>query len=924
MKTSSVKTEVWRLILLPAISISLLLSATLTFLFVSKLDDFVEKRGWLLAEKTANLAHISLSANNPAILEALIQATLEEPLVRAIHVHDTTHQLDYHVGPKFFAVTTDTIVANGHVHEKQTQGSIRYHHPIVNSEGQQALGWLEIELLLSPYWITIYQVLLIVVLATMACLLLAGYLAVKLNANIATPLHLIRTAVEKISAGQLNARVNGYFAYEFECLAAAVNDMAKAQEQAQGDMQLHIEQSMHDVRETMETIEVQNIELDMARKEALAASQIKSEFLANTSHEIRTPLNGIIGFSNLALKTKLDEKQRGYVQTIHDSAHNLLTIINDILDFSKIESGKLELDYAPLPLRQVVESTVETLSFDASEKNLQITTIIDNNIPPQLMGDPLRFSQILSNLLGNAIKFSERGTITIEFQLTHFEENQITIKGIVRDQGIGLSQEQQNQLFSAFAQADASTSREYGGTGLGLAICKGLVDRMQGEIGVESEAEPGATFWFTATLGVDPHYIAPEYNALKNHRVLVCAQSNAAFGQLQSLMQSWQGESLWVNSVHDIIPILRSEQAQGRKYSLMLWDISPDERRLPPALIANMAEQLNVEFFCKVIVCCTPAHRNFFHQHPENQVISFIVKPIQSQPLLDAISQALDLHLTDEAPIEIKEQEKLDVLLVDDNEANLQLTTEFLHDLGVNVTQAVSGMQALDLFDRANFDIIFMDIQMPGMDGIEATKRIREKEQRSGRRTPIVALTAHTVTEQKTDLLIGGMDDCIRKPVTDKQLDHMLSRWTGMSSQLRRVLEAPGSSDCEASDPNSPVNLPQCLSLANHKVTLAKDMLTMLLDSLSEEKKAINEAYQEQHWASLQELIHKLYGSCCYTGVPHLRSLSGLLDKVLQAGQIENLEAEINALNNAIEQILQWREEQNLDQIFEQLTNDKS
>lgn len=918
MKTSSVRTEVWRLILLPAISIILLLSATLTFLFVNKLDSFFEQRGQLLAEKTAYLAHIALSDNNPALLRELIQATLEEPLVRAVHVKDSVHQADYHAGPKFFDARTSLTSFNESGHKVKTKNSTRYHYPIVNHQGESELGWLEIELLMSPYWISVYQMLLIVILAAMACLLLAGYLAVKLNANIATPIHLIRNVVDKLSSGQLDARVKGQFVYEFESLAQAINDMARTQEEAQRDMQLHIEQSMHDLRETMETIEVQNIELDMARKEALAASQIKSEFLANTSHEIRTPLNGIIGFSNLALKTSLDEKQRGYIQTIHDSAHSLLSIINDILDFSKIESGKLTLDYSPLLLRQVVESAIETLTPDATEKNLQIVSIIDNNIPPQLMGDPLRFTQVLSNLLSNAIKFSERGTITVEFQLVKFQENQVTIKGIISDEGIGLSQEQQSQLFSAFAQADTSTSREYGGTGLGLAICKGLVKRMQGEIGVESQVNQGATFWFTATLGVDPHHVPLDHARLQGQQILICSESNCSFRQLQSLVDSWQGTPVWIDSIHNIFSVLRTEKNKEKHYQLLILDISPEERKIPQVLLANLAEQLELEFSCKMIVCCTRSHKNFFYQHQDNQAIPFVLKPIQSQALFDAICEQLDLNLPLVQPQqEVAEHSSLHVLLVDDNEANLQLTNEFLHDLGVSVKQAVSGPQALELFDREDFDIIFMDIQMPGMDGIETTRRIREKEQLSGGRTPIIALTAHTVTEQKTDLLIAGMDDCIRKPVTEEQLDHMLSRWTTGTEQSRITPQISGSTyEAEAQDPDSPVNLAQCVSLANHKTDLARDMLTMLINGLDEEKTAINTAYQNKDFDTLQELIHKLYGSCCYTGVPHLRSLSGLLDKILKSRQTDQLDTEIDALNRSIDQILEWSQQQNLHNLF--------
>ena len=924
MKTSSVKTEVWRLILLPAISITLLLSATLTFLYITKLDSFVDQRGRTLAEKTAHLAHIAMRSDSPELLQQLIKSTLEEPLVRAVHVFDEINNENHHTGPRFQPTLADAGPVNGAARVARTEHSTRFAYPIVNGQGEKPLGWLEIELVLSPYWVTVYQMLLIVVLATTACLLLAGYLAVKLHANITDPLHLIGTVIDQLSKGQLESRVKGQFAYEFEKLAEAVNTMADSQEQAQHDMQLHIDQSMEDLRETLETIEVQNIELDMARKEALAASQIKSEFLANTSHEIRTPLNGIIGFTNLALKTPLEDKQRGYLQTIHDSAQNLLTIINDILDFSKIESGKLVLDYVPLPLRQVVESAVDTLAFEALEKNLQIVTVIDNSIPPQLMGDPLRFTQIISNLLGNAIKFSQRGTISIDITLEHFEENQITIKVAVTDEGIGLTQEQQAQLFSAFAQADASISREYGGTGLGLAICKGLVDRMHGSVGVRSEPEKGATFWFTAKLGVDPNYAAPEQNCLRGKRVLICSDSELGYRQLESLADCWQALTLWINSIHDIFPTLRKEQAAGFPYHLMILDVSPDERKLPPALLGNLAEQLELEFSCKVIVCCMPAHRQMFEQHTNSRTIAFVQKPITYEHLLDAISDSLGVDLsTGEQPEPLASSiPERHVLLVDDNEANLQLTTEFLRDLNVEVTQAHSGDEAIALFQQNRFDIVFMDIQMPGMDGMETTGHLRQLEIEEGKRTPIVALTAHSMTEHKTDLLIAGMDDCIRKPVTEEQLAHMLDRWTKRKDTPQDAIvyapQAPAeptpSQRVHAS--SGPVNISQCLALANQKVDRARDMLVMLIDSLPAEQKRINGLAADQNWSELREPIHKLYGSSCYCGVPYLRALAGLLDKALQADQTESVVPILESLNRAIDELFAWAERADIDQAF--------
>lgn len=917
MKPSSIKSELWRLILLPALGITVLLSATLTLLYIVKLNDFVEQRGRLLTEKTAHLAHVALANGQPQLLANLLQTTLEEPTVRALHLYDKTADKHIHRGPHFSSKPQPPASTTVTGTKMYTDNGLRFRAAVVDTNQQNHLGWLEVELVLSSYWITVYQILLIVLLATTACLILAGYLAVRLHGNIISPLGHIRQVIDRLNEGQLDARASDNFVKEFRHLAKAVNAMAGTQEQARQDMQVYIDQSMEDLRETLETIEIQNIELDIAHKEALTASRIKSEFLANTSHEIRTPLNGIIGFTNLALKTELDANQRNYLQTIHDSSQSLLTTINDILDFSKIESGKLTLDHVSMGLREVAESTVESLSFEALEKNLQVVIIIDNNIPPQLMGDPLRFGQILYNVLSNAIKFSQRGTISIEFTLQHFAENQVTLKTAVTDEGVGLSKIQQTQLFSAFSQGDTTSRRENGGTGLGLAICKGLAKRMQGEVGAESAADGGASFWFTATLGVDLHYTAPESGHLKDKRLLIYSTNDKCYRQLESLAQGWQAQTIRIDSIYDIFPHLRAAPESTQACHLMVIDVAPDERKLAPSLLGNLAEQLSVEFSCPLIVCCSNAHLEVFSQH-ETSAIEFVAKPITYDSFLQALHHSLKIETgtpQDTSTIESGPQAR--VLLVDDNNANLQLTTELLRDLSVEVTQANSGEQALNELANNTYDLIFMDIQMPGMDGIETTRFIRQRESQQQRRTPVVALTAHTLSEHKTELLIAGLDDCIRKPVSDAQLTQMLKRWTGVQSA---PLPAPPGSYSPAhhspTSSHSPVNIEQCISLANHKKELAYDMLSMLLTSLEEEQNALNAAHQAGDLTQLQERVHKLYGSSCYTGVPHLRSIAGLLDKMLTAGHTNDIDHTIHCLNNTIEQLLSWREQQDIAALF--------
>ncbi|WP_347332163.1 response regulator [Marinimicrobium locisalis] len=930
MRLTDLKAQIWRLVLFPALGVTLVLAATLTYLYLNQLNKFVSQRGAALSEKLAQLSHETLTRDEPRLLRSIIGASLEEPYIRAVELHLRESNTVMNSGPRMLPLSNPEPVDLTEPQQRETSKSIRFAHPIPpETEGGSSPGWIEVELLAAPFLVLRYQTVLITLILTLVCLALCTWFATRLYRRLTTPLEQIRTTIEGMARGQMDRRLPELESKELNELACAVNDTAESLEQAHRDMQVYIDQSTEDLRETLETIEIQNIELNMARKEALEASRIKSEFLANTSHEIRTPLNGILGFTNLALKTKLDEQQREYLQTIRDSSQNLLTVINDILDFSKIESGKLTLEYVPLPLRRVVEEAAHILGPDAHEKNLQLITLIDNNLPLHLLGDPLRFKQVLTNLVSNAIKFSQQGNIVVHAALINRQETQITVKISVSDNGIGLSAEQKERLFSAFNQADTSSSREYGGTGLGLVICKGLVERMGGEIGVESQPEQGARFWFTARLGIDKSQPeSPAERFLLGERVLICGENQPSCHQLQELLHQWQADTETISKIHDIFPQLRKAQQRDQRFRLLLLDISPSEQTLQPALLENLTQQVRSEFDCALVACCTPAHQRLFRQGVDNCSTTFVNKPITYDTLLETLASQMDIPLARAAQAQAasraaEEPPAARILVVDDNPANLQLASELLRGLNTDVIQANNGQEALSLCREQDFDLIFMDIQMPGMDGIETTKRLRSEH--PDRRTPIIALTAHTMTEQKAELLIAGMDDCVSKPVSEAQLAHIVNRWVHLSG--RKAVEGNFSSasptqprmpaiELEDAEQPGPVDIPLSLKLANNKPALARDMLEMLLSNLGVERDEINEAFEQKDYQRLEELVHRLYGSCCYCGVPRLKRISGLLDKILQARQYDQVASPITALNNEVDEVLKWGYARDISALF--------
>lgn len=921
-----IKSYVWRLIFIPSFIVIVLISTSLVLLGISQIEKYSDMRGTILAKKTAHILHEPLRQHNMELAQEILSASVEEPFVRAAHFYLADENINFHSGPEFVDSTDPGTPDLIHPLRRNTLNTIRFAHPLVNRHNEDPLGWVEIEFTSSPFLVVRYEAIILTIALTLLCLIIGAYFALSLYQKIINPLDHIKGVVLQLARGKLGERVQEQPTEEFLGLADAINTMAQSMEASQQDLQAHIDNAIEDLRETLETIEIQNVELDMARKEALEASRVKSEFLANTSHEIRTPLNGILGFINLALKTDLTEQQRDYLETIRDSAQNLLTVINGILDFSKIESGKLTLDYAPLPIRKTIDEVLHMLAPDAHEKNLQLITYIEPSIPKNLLGDALRFKQVLSNLVTNAIKYSETGNIIVDISIDQRQETQITLKVAITDQGIGLSPEEQAQLFSAFNQADGSSSREHDGTGLGLAICKGLVERMHGEIGVISELDQGSTFWFTARLGIDKRQ--PSSNQIINlseYNILLCGENSASLKQLDNLLHEWQANTHSITAVHDCFPILRNARTNDTPFDLLILDIAPNERKIPPALLNNLAEQLQSEFGCTLIACCTPAHQRLFKAHTQDGDILFINKPIAYDALLQILGRQLDIHIK-----EVREQEhdealrpSAKVLLVDDNPANLQLASELLRGLNTEVITANNGKQAIDICTEDEFDLIFMDIQMPGMDGIEATKHIRAMETER-RRTPIIALTAHTITEQKFELLIAGMDDCLSKPVNETQLAHIINRWASLTGKKNVVVQteeqAPPPANPQLADslPKElgAVDIQLCLKLANNKPALARDMLAMLLANLDAEKMQIQQTLAAGNYRQLGELIHRLYGSCCYCGVPKLKHISGLLDKLFQAHQHEQARDAIPALNHALDEIIEWQQDKNIDALF--------
>ncbi|EAZ7438343.1 two-component sensor histidine kinase BarA, partial [Salmonella enterica] len=576
---------------------------------------------------------------------------------------------------------------------------------------------------------------------------------------------------------------------------------------------------------------------------------------------------------------------------IERSANNLLAIINDVLDFSKLEAGKLILESIPFPLRNTLDEVVTLLAHSSHDKGLELTLNIKNDVPDNVIGDPLRLQQVITNLVGNAIKFTESGNIDILVEKRALSNTKVQIEVQIRDTGIGIPERDQSRLFQAFRQADASISRRHGGTGLGLVITQKLVNEMGGDISFHSQPNRGSTFWFHIHLDLNPNVIidGPSTACLAGKR-LAYIEPNATAAQCTLDLLSDTPVEVVYSPTFSALPLAH--------YDIMILSVPVTFREPLTMQHERLAKAASMTDF---LLLALPCHAQINAEKlKQGGAAACLLKPLTSTRLLPALTEYCQLNHHPEPLLMDTSKITMTVMAVDDNPANLKLIGALLEDKVQHVELCDSGHQAVDRAKQMQFDLILMDIQMPDMDGIRACELIHQLPHQQ--QTPVIAVTAHAMAGQKEKLLSAGMNDYLAKPIEEEKLHNLLLRYKPGANVAARLM-APEPAEF-IFNPNATLDWQLALRQAAGKPDLARDMLQMLIDFLPEVRNKIEEQLVGENPNGLVDLVHKLHGSCGYSGVPRMKNLCQLIEQQLRSGvHEEELEPEFLELLDEMDNV---------------------
>ncbi len=906
MKSIGIKYQLRITTLIPAFLVALLFAVFYNGQFGKDLKQHMSRLGEAYIRQLLPAAQFALLRNDDRTLQGLINASTINPEVKALAFYNASGQLLAYRGGKhsIHKPFNPPDFTGDYIESKQINPfTINFIAPItipkfnlysntlfknipspVAFQADDILGWLSIDIDTQSVLIKRYQMMIVTIFITLFGLLLGLTIHYFLSKRIYIPIARLNRSMKQILRNEFETEIKISSKGELGTIEKGCAHLQKKYLSTIRDLNHHIEVATEDLQQSLELLEEKNIELSLDKKKTEEKSRQKSEFIANMSHEIRTPMNGVIGFTNVLLESKLDPLQLDYVKTIKSSAQDLLSIINDILDFSKIDAGKLHLDCIPVDIRACVDEVLTLASPNAHKKGIDLIPITETHVPKTVLGDPFRIKQIISNLVTNAVKFTDHGYVLVRTKIEQETDKDYTLQFTISDTGIGISPEDQNKLFTAFNQADTSITRRYGGSGLGLVICKKLCEEMQGRINLTSELNKGSSF--SARIKVEK-LLAYEIEKNQTHRFahlkILCFDDNPL--HLEALCNGlgyWGIECVSVNAFNKLPKAL----AKNKECKIAFINVNQGCEQQ----VAELIKEHNTLPY--VLISKWPVS-----DYAALGAQGFLYKPISIQKLQDLIESLNNANHSEKAVNHeldgLREQLRFlhpELLLAEDNPVNKMLLNSLLNENAL-VTAVDDGQMAVSICEDKKFNIILLDLQMPKLNGLEAACMIRQKSLLN-KHTPIVLISANSSDISTMELKKAGVDFCLQKPIDEKQL----------LIQILRIVDKAK---------HSAIDWQLCVQKVSGNQALAEEFLAKFIEELHKNREEFIQLMHNKDIKGLGETAHKLHGACCFCGVPLLQKKVIQLEKLaVKTTRIEELSGTFAELIQSIDAVINEYENQ--------------
>ncbi|MDH3634400.1 MAG: ATP-binding protein [Gammaproteobacteria bacterium] len=902
MKRLGIKYQILLITLIPVFLIDLFFTYQHINGSIGQANEQLQSRGQIIARQIAGASEFNLFTGNDSQIQYLLAQTVGSNNIVLASIYDRHGNLiTESVSPDFQqSDVADYYYSNQPILSQSIEHSDVFAPDIDDVRKTDILGWVHLYISRQQLKQTTGLIIADAVVFFVTILMMAVILTVIISRRITQPIFRMMAHLKLVETGQLGKTIEPIEPNEIGALQQGFNRMTHALLANRRLLNRRIQQATQQLNEAISSLETKNRELGLARDEALNADRTKSEFLANMSHEIRTPINGIKGFISLLSQSRLDQSQQRHVDIILKSTTDLTNIVNEILDFSKMESGKLQIVSEAFDLYEVIEQTRDILFINVLPKNIDLNLIIYSDTPRRVIGDKLRIKQILLNLIGNAIKFTDQGRVVIKVSLKDRRFDRVDIEIAVEDSGIGISEQDQQSLFQAFSQVESSATRRFAGTGLGLVISKNLATLMGGDISMISTPGEGSKFTLNLPLGLEDG--SPEVTTSTNEdcKAMIFAADKYCLMEVRTLFDraGVNTESHQVDNRQGSDPVLQCIRRNLAHVDLLVFDLrhlSIDLEKVVALVADNKLRVIVMDY-------------DESGQSPVRPGNAEIVSVINTSQAIAQIVARATGKLPEQAPVERGPTVRSkNVLLVDDNPVNLKLASELIRLWGHRVVAAENGTEALQYYRKQTFDLIILDIQMPDIDGVNLLRMIRK--QNPADKTPIIALTANVVNDEAGKLIEQGFDYFLGKPLDEEKFRSLLD------SEPRRKLPDTIKSELEDSNPDCSLDYARSLALSADNESLLKQIFEILQRDIPDQQLQLEMALAQLDQDRLAAIVHKLHGVTCYTSLPRLkRKLLGFEQSLASSGNgsldqsVHKLNSELSAVKREVDRYLEQME----------------